>query len=85
MSAYKPMSNEMEGCYSYTITEKHLDDVTIQVVLIELGLLDDSIAGEKTEMIIKSAKGVLKVVSIKENFKCYKNRGHEDWGIELCN
>ena len=84
MNTFKPKSNEIEGPYSYTITKDIIDSITTEVVLIELGLPDDSIEGEKTVMIIKSKNESLFVVSIKENFKCYQNRGHEDWGIAVC-
>jgi hypothetical protein len=82
--AFRPKSNETEGNYTYTITKKNIDNDIVEVTLIEDGLLDDSKAGRKTLMTVKKENNILKVVSIKENYKCYKNRGHENWDAELC-
>lgn len=84
MSAYKPESVEIKGHYTYTISKKNIDNATKKITLIEDGLLDDSLAGEKTVMIVKTENAVLKVISIKENYKCQQNRGHQEWGVELC-
>jgi uncharacterized protein YbbC (DUF1343 family) len=84
MTAYNPKSNETEGNYTYTVTKKNIDKDVSEVTLIEDGMLSDSQAGKKVIMTLKKENNVLKVLSIKENFKCYKDRGHENWGIELC-
>jgi hypothetical protein len=84
MNNYKPNRKEAEGNYTYTITQKDIDKTTKEITLIEDGLLDDSIAGEKTVMTINIENGIFKVLSIKENHKCYPNRGHETWGAENC-
>jgi hypothetical protein len=84
VNAYKPKIVQTEGNYSYNFLESKIDSSINEVTLIEEGLLDDAIAGRKGILQIKTENGRSKVVSIKENFKCYKDRGHETWGTEFC-
>jgi hypothetical protein len=81
MNAYAPKSNETEGNYTYTVTENKVDENTREITLVEDGLLDDSKAGRKLVMTVDKTN---KVLSIKENHKCYAGRGHETWGTENC-
>jgi hypothetical protein len=81
MNAYAPKSKETEGNYTYTITENKIGENTREITLVEDGLLDDSKAGRKLVMTVDKTN---KVLSIKENHKCYAGRGHETWGTENC-
>jgi hypothetical protein len=81
VSLYKPKLEESEGNYTYSVSLKKLDDQTTEYTVIETGLLDDSVEGQKTVMTINN-KDNLKVVSIKENYRCY--RGHKVWSAEKC-
>ena len=85
MHIYKPKSTETEGNYSYTISKNDIGNDSQEVILIEDGLMDDALAAEKTIMIIRKENSKLKVISIKENYKCRKGRGHQNWSAELCN
>lgn len=85
LHVYKPKSMETEGNYSYSISKSDIGNDSQEVILIEDGLMDDALAAEKTIMIIKKENSKLKVVSIKENYKCRKDRGHQNWSAELCN
>lgn len=84
MNLYRTKSNETEGNYTYSVTKKDIDKNTKEITLIEDGMLDDSQAGLKVIMILRNENNVVKIVSIKENYKCWKNRGHENWSAELC-
>lgn len=55
------------------------------ITLIHDGLLDDSMRAMKIILIAKKEQAYWKVLEIKKNWKCRVDRGHEDWGIELCN
>ena len=84
MHFYKPKSIETEGNYTYSITKHAIDNDSKEVILIEDGLLDDALAAIKTTMILKIENSLLKVISIKENYKCQQNRGHQFWSATLC-
>ncbi|MDT0295412.1 hypothetical protein ACFQ3R_02815 [Mesonia ostreae] len=85
MNAYKPKDSYTEGNYTYTISKNDLGNDSQEIILVEDDLLDDSLLAKKTIMIVKKENSILKVVSIKENYKCRQNRGHQEWSAELCN
>ena len=85
MHAYKPKNLETEGHYTYTISKNDIGNGSQDIILIEDNLLDDSLLAIKTIMTVKKENSILKVVSIKENYKCRQNRGHQEWSAELCN
>jgi len=84
MRAYNSEKSADEGNYTYTVTEKNVDEKTLEVTLIEDGILDDSVAGQKVVMTLKKTNGTFKVVLIKKNYKCWQGRGHQNWSAELC-
>ncbi len=84
MAIYRPKSLESEGDYQYNITKKNTDSGTIEVTLIETGIMDDSQAGQKVIMMLEKTKDGYTILSIKENYCCWKDRGHENWNAELC-
>jgi CCR4-NOT transcriptional regulation complex NOT5 subunit len=81
---YKPKGTQKEGKYTYNVVAKTIDSTTQEITVIEEGLLDDSKAAEKNVITINTQNGVSTVVSIQKSFKCYADRGHTDWGAELC-
>jgi hypothetical protein len=74
----------VEDNYTYTITQKEIDHNMKEVKLVEEGLLDDSLEGVKTIMTLKFEKNRFRILSIKQNYKCYENRGHRNWSAILC-
>ena len=82
VNLYRPNEESTEGNYSYTISYKAIDEQTVEATLIEAGLLDDSVEGVKSVIRIKKDNKILKVTSIKENYRCY--RGHKNWSAERC-
>ena len=85
MNAYVPKEEAAEGNYSYTLSEKALDQNTVEVTLREEGRMDDSIEGRKVVMVLAKNGGQYQVQSIKENYRCRQGRGHQEWSAEFCN
>jgi len=85
MKLYYPKKVETgEGNELIEISENILDNGNTVVILIHDNLLDDSVKGEKYLMELIKTNDKWKVVSLKKNWKCWNDRGHTDWGIELC-
>ncbi|MFZ9387254.1 MAG: hypothetical protein ACO25B_05180 [Chitinophagaceae bacterium] len=84
ISAYAPRDSTAEGKYAYTITKTETENNTTEVTLIEEGLMDDSRAGRKVIMTLVLENDRYKIISMKENYKCWSGRGHETWGVEPC-
>jgi len=78
---YKP---EKEGKQKLLIQTIHLGENKYKVTLIHEGLLDDSMSSIKIVMIVKQTGLTWIVIEIKENWKCWKDRGHTNWGTALC-
>ena len=73
-----------EGNEKIEISEKIAGDGNTLLTLIHDNLLDDSIKGEKHIMELKLTNGKWTVLSVKKNWKCRNNRGHNSWGIGMC-
>ncbi|MCH9028336.1 MAG: hypothetical protein IH819_01720 [Bacteroidetes bacterium] len=85
MRMYYPYKVETsEGNEIITMHSTRLNKENIEVVLIHDNFLDDSVKGEKYVMYLKNIDSKWIVVSLKKNWKCRDERGHKDWGIELC-
>ena len=74
-----------EGNEKIELSEKLSDNGNVVVILIHDNLLDDSVKGEKYIMELTRNDNRWTVLSLKKNWKCWEDRGHTDWGIELCN
>ena len=85
MKLYYPKEKTSEGNEQINVSEKTLDNEEIEVQLIHSNMMDDSINSEKYIMLLQKIEHKLAVISIKKNWKCSKNRGHQYWGIESCN
>jgi hypothetical protein len=79
---YKPTEDAPEGNYSYTINIQNVNHQTLELIIIEAGIPDDSVEGIKSVLTIQREGEQLRVLSIKENYRCY--RGHQEWSAELC-
>jgi len=85
MKLYYPIKVDTgEGNEKIEISEHILDNGNTIVILIHDNLLDDSVKGEKYLLELIKTNDKWKVVSLKKNWKCWNDRGHIDWGIELC-
>ncbi|NJK82471.1 MAG: hypothetical protein HC912_00255 [Saprospiraceae bacterium] len=74
---------EGEGFGAYHITEQKQGRKR-QIIFTQEGLPDDSIRGRKVVMMMQKNKNHWEVLSIKENFKCAQQRGHQEWGTTPC-
>jgi len=84
MRTYAPEDDVAEGNYAYTITEKELDQNTVQLTLREEGRMDDSVEGRQVVMQLRKDGGDMRVTSIRENYRCWPGRGHENWSAAPC-
>ena len=73
-----------EGNPTITIHTIDLGKNRYEVTLIHEGLLDDSLSGWKVVMIAQRAGTTWIVTEIKENWKCWEDRGHTNWGTKRC-
>ncbi|MGA9637123.1 hypothetical protein [Flavobacterium sp.] len=84
MAVYRPKSLAAEGDYQYDISKKTTGSGEVELTLIETGIMDDSQAGQKVIMVLKKENDSYKILSMKENYTCWKDRGHENWSTEFC-
>jgi hypothetical protein len=85
MLYYMPKEPFPEGNYVYELSKKKISANESEITALTDGLLDDSRKGRKVVMSITHKGNSYKILSIKESYKCYKNRGHEEWGPAFCN
>lgn len=79
---YRPRQTETEGRYSYTVYSTVTSHNQTEITVVEEGLADDAVEGVKTVLVITKNNNAFRVISIKENYKCY--RGHKAWSSEKC-
>ncbi|MCC9042871.1 hypothetical protein LNQ81_09300 [Myroides sp. M-43] len=85
MQEYAPEDVDAEGNYTYIITKANTNDPNkYTLTLLEDGINDDSKKALKVIMTVEKKKDNYKVISIKESYQCWKNRGHQDWGADYC-
>ncbi len=85
MKIYYPAEVEgEEGNQLITLKERALDNGNIEVILIHDNQLDDAIQGTKYHMELTKQDDKWKVISLKNNWKCWEGRGHTDWSAEYC-
>jgi tRNA U38,U39,U40 pseudouridine synthase TruA len=82
VNLYRPRQQEAEGRYAYTLHTRAVNHNVTEITLVEEGLVDDAVAGVKSVLTIEKYGSMLRVISVKENYKCY--RGHKDWSAEKC-
>ena len=74
--------NEPQPMISVTIEQSENGNYII--TLIAEKLPDDSQSSEKIIMWASRNGEFWKVSKIRKNWKCYKNRGHQEWGTKPC-
>jgi len=84
MKIYHPHDGSGEGRQKVTTTEKKLDNGHVEVQLIHENILDDSVDDIKFLMTLKPNQDQWVVIDLKQNFRCHKGRGHQDWSAEPC-
>lgn len=82
---YRPKDSYTEGNYSYEVMTQEKEK-TFEVSIKEEGLMDDSLYGILTLIELKkNTEKKWEAISIKEAYKCWPNRGHQEWSPEFCN
>lgn len=69
---------------SISVTAEQLSNGSFIITLVADKLPDDSQSSEKIIMWASRNGEFWKVNEIRKNWKCYKNRGHQDWGTKPC-
>lgn len=85
MREYAPEDTEAEGDYIYIIKRINTSDSNAVVIsLLEDGINDDSVKARKVIMTLAKIDGQFVIKQIKESYKCWQGRGHEDWSSAYC-
>jgi hypothetical protein len=74
-----------EGIPKISISASQEKDSSYTITLINEGVHDDSMAGEKIVMKAKRNGNTWTVLQIKKNWKCNQGRGHSNWDTTFCN
>lgn len=77
--------DEIYSPANFTIDTKVLSADRFEVTLIETGMQDDSVEGQKVVMTVRKTATGWFVEEIKHNHRCWDERGHTNWGIQKCN
>lgn len=82
---YRPKDSDAEGNYSYEVITSEKNKYQL-ITIKEEGLNDDSLYGILTVITLEEiGLNTWNAISIKEAYKCWPNRGHQEWGPEFCN
>lgn len=84
---FQPYATSTEGNGSMQLfIDRRVDDDKIEVISITTGQLDDSVEAKKVIYKFQLSETDLfpKLLSIKENYRCYTDRGHAEWGPDFC-
>lgn len=84
VALYRAKEAYAEGNYAYTLTEYEPETGVIQVVLEETGLADDSVEGLRVIFTLIQTGEYHQVESIFEQYRCWPERGSQEWSKELC-
>lgn len=76
---------ENEGHPTLIITVNKTESGNFEITLINEGLEDDSLSGEKIVMMAKLTGQKWIVTDIRKNWKCLDGRGQTSWGTKRCN
>lgn len=81
---FSPKDLVSEGKYTYDvkITE---NEPFCEIEIKEEGVMDDSLDGILSIISAKKESNTWVVTSIKQAYKCKKDRGQQNWGPNFCN
>lgn len=88
VNEYQGYETSTEGNGSIQLfIDRRIDNDKIEVVSITTGQLDDSVEAIKIIYKFQLIENISfpKLLSIKENYRCYTDSGHTDWDSKLCN
>lgn len=81
---YAKADKSIEGKEKITIKSVKQDEKITVVTLIHDNLLDDSMRSTKIIMMVIHLQNKWRVISIRQNWRCYQERGDTDWTITPC-
>ncbi|MDR2009603.1 MAG: hypothetical protein LBQ22_03895 [Bacteroidales bacterium] len=81
---YHIENENSEGTRKFSIETEVIEENYYKITLIHEGVPDDSVSAVKIIMKAKRNGCKWTVTEIKKTWKCWKERGHADWGIEPC-
>ena len=55
-----------------------------ELTITEEGRMDDSVSGLMSVLKVEKKDSGFVVLEIKAAYKCWPNRGHQDWSAEFC-
>ena len=87
INQYQGYETSTEGNGSVQMfIDRRIDNDKIEVISITTGQLDDSVEGKKViyNFQLLEDSPFPKLLSIKENYRCYTDRGHTEWGPDFC-
>ena len=84
VSSYYPEDKYAEGNYSYKISEPISKGELTQVILEVSGINADSVEGIRMVFMLKKGEQGYTILSIHEQYKCWEERGSQEWSKEYC-
>lgn len=85
LNAYAPKNEKViDTDYSYDVTRMNSEEGIVLLLLVEEGIHDDALRAKRILMRIDNTGKTLKVVQIKESYKCWEWRGSQEWSSERC-
>lgn len=74
-----------EGNEKIVIAEDTLTNGNILITLTHENIPDDAIKAEKRIMELQREGTHWKIISLKRNWKCWRNESPDNWGVTHCN
>lgn len=74
-----------EGNEKIVIAEDTLTNGNILITLTHENIPDDAIKAEKRIMELQKEDTHWKIISLKKNWKCWRNEDSSSWGVTRCN
>jgi len=82
---YNKTADSVEGNEEITIKSTKQDEKISVVTLIHDNIVDDSMRTMKVIMMIIHIENRWKIISLRQNWRCYPGRGDTNWTINSCN
>ena len=73
-----------EGKQQFELNNNDLAHGWWETSLVHEGMLDDSVDGKKVYMLIRPDGERYRIYSIREQVRCKKGRGHQEWSKKPC-
>lgn len=85
LNAYAPKELKPKNeSYQYKVTRLNSEEGMSLLMLVEEGINDDALKARKILMRLSTKDNVLKILQIKESYKCWEWRGSQEWSSIQC-